>query len=174
MTKLRRTRLREIRRPRMPCCPRQTYYCGGEWERRSRQIHGLRQFIRGIGADRRESRADGCGYLWPEYSHDDGGAGTPGKRGRQNQAGSSAWREDHIHGVLCAGRNCHRVAGPYGAYRHPAVFRDVLWGELDYLLVDLPPGTGDAQLSLSQIVPLTGVVTVTTPRKWHSMTSARA
>lgn len=40
---------------------------------------------------------------------------------------------------------------------------DVLWGELDYLLVDLPPGTGDAPMSLGQLVPLSGVVIVTTP-----------
>ncbi len=38
------------------------------------------------------------------------------------------------------------------------------WGELDYLLIDLPPGTGDVQLSITQTVPLTGAVIVTTPQ----------
>jgi len=55
-----------------------------------------------------------------------------------------------------------------GPMIHTAIqqfLRDVIWGELDYLVVDLPPGTGDAQLSIAQLVPLTGAVVVTTPQE---------
>jgi ATP-binding protein involved in chromosome partitioning len=54
-----------------------------------------------------------------------------------------------------------------GPMLHKAIqqlFSDVRWGELDYLIVDLPPGTGDAQLSLAQIAPLSGGLIVTMPQ----------
>jgi ATP-binding protein involved in chromosome partitioning len=54
-----------------------------------------------------------------------------------------------------------------GPMLHGAVqqfMRDVAWGELDYLIVDLPPGTGDIALSMAQSVPMAGAVVVTTPQ----------
>lgn len=53
--------------------------------------------------------------------------------------------------------------GPMVAGTVKQLLTDVKWGELDYLIVDLPPGTGDAPMTLAQQVPLTGVVIVTTP-----------
>jgi len=54
-----------------------------------------------------------------------------------------------------------------GPMLHGAVqqfMRDVVWGELDYLVVDLPPGTGDIALSMAQSVPVAGAIVVTTPQ----------
>ncbi|MFQ5457158.1 MAG: Mrp/NBP35 family ATP-binding protein [Myxococcota bacterium] len=56
------------------------------------------------------------------------------------------WRGPMVHGIV------------------QQFLSDVLWGELDYLIIDLPPGTGDAQLTLTQIAPLSGAVIVTTPQ----------
>ncbi len=57
------------------------------------------------------------------------------------------WRGPMLHSIV--NQFCHKV----------------LWGELDYLIVDMPPGTGDVQLSLAQLVPVTGAVLVTTPQE---------
>jgi len=53
--------------------------------------------------------------------------------------------------------------GPLVAKMTEQFFRDVKWGDLDYLILDLPPGTGDVQLTLSQKIPLDGAIIVTTP-----------
>jgi ATP-binding protein involved in chromosome partitioning len=65
------------------------------------------------------------------------------------------WRGPMIHGAI------------------QQFLRDVNWGELDYLLIDLPPGTGDAQLSITQLIPLTGAIIVTTPQDVALLDSKR-
>jgi ATP-binding protein involved in chromosome partitioning len=64
-----------------------------------------------------------------------------------------------------------------GPMLHGAVqqfFREVRWADLDYLVVDLPPGTGDVALSLSQTVPVAGAIVVTTPQQVSLADSRRA
>jgi ATP-binding protein involved in chromosome partitioning len=54
--------------------------------------------------------------------------------------------------------------GPMASSAIKQLVNDVHWGELDYLLIDMPPGTGDIHLTMVQTVPVTGVVVVTTPQ----------
>ncbi|WP_299025988.1 Mrp/NBP35 family ATP-binding protein [uncultured Thermanaerothrix sp.] len=64
-----------------------------------------------------------------------------------------------------------------GPMLHSAIrqfLSDVSWGELDYLIIDLPPGTGDAPLSLAQSIPLTGAVIVTLPQAVSVEDAARS
>ena len=76
------------------------------------------------------------------------------------------------HGVKCISIQFFVPEGEPIVWRGPLVggaiqqfLRDVEWGELDYLVIDLPPGTSDAQLTLAQAVPLGGAVLVTTPQE---------
>ncbi len=66
------------------------------------------------------------------------------------------WRGPMLHGAL------------------QQFFREVRWAELDYLVIDLPPGTGDVVLSLSQMVPVAGAIVVTTPQQVSLADSRRA
>ena len=66
------------------------------------------------------------------------------------------WRGPMLHGAL------------------QQFFRQVAWGNLDYLIVDMPPGTGDVALSMSQTVPVAGAIVVTTPQQVSLADSRRA
>ena len=68
-------------------------------------------------------------------------------------------------GVLAGADKAMVWRGPLVARAIEQMLGDVWWGELDYLVVDLPPGTGDASLTLAQAVPLTGIAIVCTPQE---------
>lgn len=64
-----------------------------------------------------------------------------------------------------------------GPMLHSAVtqfLRDTAWGELDYLIIDMPPGTGDVALTLSQLLPLSGSIVVCTPQKVALLDAVKA
>lgn len=67
-------------------------------------------------------------------------------------------------GLLVDEKNAVVWRGPMASSAIKQFVTDVFWGELDYLVIDMPPGTGDIHLTLMQAVPVTGVVIVTTPQ----------
>jgi ATP-binding protein involved in chromosome partitioning len=68
-------------------------------------------------------------------------------------------------GLLVDEKNAVVWRGPMASSAIRQFITDVDWGELDYLIIDMPPGTGDIHLTLMQLVPVTGVVIVTTPQQ---------
>lgn len=94
-----------------------------------------------------------------------------GLEGRPESADGKSMEPMKNHGVevmsigfLVEGDSPMVWRGPMATQALDQLLRQTNWGDLDYLIVDMPPGTGDIQLSLSQKVPLTGAVIVTTPQ----------
>ncbi|MCK9684124.1 iron-sulfur cluster carrier protein ApbC [Scleromatobacter humisilvae] len=94
-----------------------------------------------------------------------------GIEGRPESEDGKTMQPLHNHGVkvmsigfLVDAEQAVVWRGPMATQALDQLLRQTTWGELDYLVIDMPPGTGDIQLTLSQRVPLTGAVIVTTPQ----------
>jgi ATP-binding protein involved in chromosome partitioning len=82
------------------------------------------------------------------------------------QVVSVGFMTDDDSPVIWRGPMLHQAIGQF--------FKEVAWNDLDYLIVDMPPGTGDVALSLSQTVPVVGSIVVTTPQQVSLSDSRRA
>ncbi|HII1765334.1 TPA: P-loop NTPase, partial [Escherichia coli] len=67
-------------------------------------------------------------------------------------------------GYLVTDDNAMVWRGPMASKALMQMLQETLWPDLDYLVLDMPPGTGDIQLTLAQNIPVTGAVVVTTPQ----------
>jgi ATP-binding protein involved in chromosome partitioning len=115
----------------------------------------------------KKNRIAGCRYLWVVAAAHDGAA--PETR---DEMTTIMIIPPVAHGIKVMSMGFFVEEGAPVIWRGPMVhsaiqqlFRDVDWGDLDVLVIDLPPGTGDAQLSLAQNVPLSGAVIVSTPQE---------
>ena len=119
-----------------------------------------------LGWPRRQpGRTHGCRRLWPEHS-------APARR----QPATPKSPTGRIQPIEVAGLKVMSMGflvppGEAVVWRGPMLhgaitqfLRDTAWGELDYLIIDMPPGTGDIALTLSQLLPLSGAVVVCTPQ----------
>lgn len=110
----------------------------------------------------------------PSIPHLVGAAGRPMARGEQIVPIEAAGLKLMSMGFLLEPDQAVVMRGPMLHGIMQQFLRKVEWGELDYLVIDLPPGTGDVPLSLAQTLPLTGAVVVCTPQEVALLDAARA
>ena len=86
------------------------------------------------------------------------------KDGKTYMVPLEKYGKSFINWDACRSESGHSLARPYGFKALNQLVSDAEWGALDYMLIDLPPGTGDIHLTLVSAVPLTGAVIVSTPQ----------
>jgi ATP-binding protein involved in chromosome partitioning len=138
--------------------------------------YGLRSFGARVGL----MDADVYG---PSIPHMVGLHGRPSAVELKNAQGETVTRIDPLesHGVKCMSMGFFVEADQAVVWRGPLLHRaitqflkDTQWGELDYLIIDLPPGTGDVSLTLSQLLGLAGAVVVCTPQQVALLDAVKA
>ncbi|WP_165250079.1 Mrp/NBP35 family ATP-binding protein [Paludisphaera soli] len=110
----------------------------------------------------------------PSIPHLLGASGRPMARGEQIVPIEAAGLKLMSMGFLLEAEQAVVMRGPMLHGIMQQFLRKVDWGELDYLVIDLPPGTGDVPLTLSQTLPLTGAVVVCTPQEVALLDAVRA
>ncbi len=121
----------------------------------------------GTGGGRGESRHSGRRYLRPINPYHAGR-----RKSASNFAGRYPYGTDYVSwppatnsiGYLVTDDNAMVWRGPMASKALMQMLQETLWPDLDYLVLDMPPGTGDIQLTLAQNIPVTGAVVVTTPQ----------
>ncbi len=110
----------------------------------------------------------------PSIPHLVGASGRPMARGEQIQPIEAGGLKLMSMGFLLEPQRAVIMRGPMLHGIIQQFLRQVDWGPLDYLVIDLPPGTGDVPLSLAQALPLTGAVVVCTPQEVALLDATRA
>ncbi len=119
----------------------------------------------GLPSQRPQGRHPRCRHLRPHA------AAPAGPHGRPEVAQGNKLKPMEAYGLKAMSMGFmvdegtpHHLARPHGRLGTEQMLRDVMWGDLDVLVIDMPPGTGDVQLTMAQQVPLSGAIIVSTPQ----------
>jgi ATP-binding protein involved in chromosome partitioning len=117
----------------------------------------------------------GCGHLRPQRAGDAGLSGRPDSPDNKSIEPMRAFGIEAMSIGLLVDQDTPMIwRGPMATSALTQLLNDTLWGDLDYLFVDLPPGTGDIQLTMAQKIPVAGAVIVTTPQDIATLDASKA